>query len=81
MNLREDVEEMKKQVEEVQGESLAMSLLKGYKLANERMFKIIVILIVCWLLTIAGIIFYSCLPTEETSQEANGERITQDVNN
>ena len=50
-------------------ESLAMSLLKDYKNSNERMFKIIITLIICWLLTIGGIIFYSCLPTEETSQE------------
>ena len=51
-----------------------------YKKVNERMFKIIVILIICWLLTIAGIIFYSCLPSEETSQEANGQHISQEVN-
>lgn len=40
-------------------ESLAMSLSKDYEKVNERMFKIIIILIICWLLTIAGIIFYS----------------------
>ncbi|MDY5929663.1 MAG: hypothetical protein SPJ27_06480 [Candidatus Onthovivens sp.] len=71
MDIREEVLEMKKEVQEMQEESLAMSLLKDYKKVNERMFKIIVILIICWLLTIAGIIFYSCLPSEETSQEAN----------
>ncbi|MDD7757171.1 MAG: hypothetical protein PUJ51_22215 [Clostridiales bacterium] len=61
-------------------ESLAMSLLKDYKKSNERMFKIIITLIICWLLTIGGIIFYSCLPNEETTQEANGQEITQEVN-
>ena len=61
-------------------ESLAMSLLKDYKKSNERMFKIIITLIICWLLTIGGIIFYSCLPSEETTQEANGQEITQEVN-
>lgn len=61
-------------------ESLAMSLLKDYKKSNERMFKIIITLIICWLLTIGGIIFYSCLPTEETSQEASGQHINQEVN-
>ena len=61
-------------------ESLAMSLLKDYKNSNERMFKIIITLIICWLLTIGGIIFYSCLPSEETTQEANGQEITQEVN-
>ena len=57
MGLREEIEDMKKEVEEMQEESLAMSLLKDYKKVNERMFKIIIILIICWLLTIAGIIF------------------------
>lgn len=70
MGLREEIEDMKKEVEEIQEESLTMSLLKDYKKSNEKMFKIIIILIICWLLTIAGIIFYSCLPSEETSQEA-----------
>ena len=73
MGIREEVLKMKKEVEEMQEESLAMSLLKDYKKVNEIMFKIIVILIICWLLTITGIIFYSCLPSEETSQEANGQ--------
>ena len=59
MGLREEIEDMKKEVEEIQEESFAMSLLKDYKKVNERMFKIIVILIICWLLTIADIIFYS----------------------
>ena len=49
MDIREEVLEMKKEVEEIQEESLAMSLLKDYKKVNERMFKIIVILIICWL--------------------------------
>ena len=80
MNLKEEVLELEKEVKEMQEESLAMSLLKDYKKVNERMFKIIVILIICWLLTIAGIIFYSCLPSEETSQEANGRHISQEVN-
>lgn len=78
-NLKEEVSEMKKEVIELQEESLAMSLLKDYKKINERMFKITIILIVCWLLTIGGIIFYSCLPDGETSQEAKGHQITQEV--
>ena len=80
MGIREEVLELEKEVKEMQEESFAMSLLKDYKKANERMFKIIVILIICWLLTIAGIIFYCCLLSEETSQEANGQHIRQEVN-
>ena len=73
MTLKEEVLEMKKEVQEIQEESLAMSLLKDYKKSNERMFKIIVILIICWFLIFAGIIAYSCLPSEETTQEVNGQ--------
>ena len=80
MGIREEVLEMKKEVKEMQEESLAMSLLKDYKKTNERMFKIVIILIICWLLTIAGIIFYSCLASEETSEEAKGQHISQEVN-
>ncbi len=57
MGLKEEVLELEKEVKEIQEESLAMSLLRDYKKVNERMFKIIIILIICWLLTIAGIIY------------------------
>lgn len=77
---KEEIDNIRNEVHELQEQSLAMSLLKDYKKVNERMFKIIVILIICWLLTITGIIFYSCLPSEETSQEANGQHISQEVN-
>lgn len=63
----------------MENESFATELLRDYKKNNDRMFKIILILIFCWLITIGGIIFYSCLPSEETSQEANGQKITQEV--
>ena len=77
---KEEINNIRNEVHELQEESLAMSLLKDYKKVNERMFKIIIILIICWLLTITGIIFYSCLPSEETSQETNGQHISQEVN-
>ena len=80
MDLREEVNEMRQELNEIEEESFAMLLLKDYKKSNENMFKIIIILIICWLLTIGGIIFYSCLPSEETTQEANGQEITQEVN-
>lgn len=80
-DLKEEVLKMREEVVEIekQEESWAMALLKDYKKMSERMFKIIIVLIVCWLLTIGGIIFYSCLPSEKTTQKANGEQITQEV--
>lgn len=81
MDLREEVNEMRRELNEIEEESFAMLLLKDYKKSNARMFKIIVILIVAWFLTILGIILYSCLPTDDINQEANGREITQEVNN
>ena len=81
MDLREEVNEMRRELNEIEEESFAMLLLKDYKKSNARMFKIIVILIVAWLLTILGIILYSCLPTDDINQEANGHEITKEINN
>lgn len=81
MDLREEVNEMRQELNEIEEESFAMLLLKDYKKSNARMFKIIVILIVAWFLTILGIILYYCLPTDDINQEANGREITQEVNN
>ena len=56
MDLREEVNEMRQELNEIEEESFAMLLLKDYKKSNVRMFKIIVILIIAWFLTILGII-------------------------
>ena len=81
MDLREEVNEMRQELNEIEEESFAMLLLKDYKKSNVRMFKIIVILIIAWFLTILGIILQSCLPTDDINQEANGHEIAQEVNN
>lgn len=56
MDLRDEVNEMRQELNEIEEESFAMLLLKDYKKSNVRMFKIIIILIVAWFLTILGII-------------------------
>lgn len=45
MGLREEIEDMKKEVKEIEEESLAMSLLKDYKKVNERQFIIILVIL------------------------------------
>ena len=55
---KEEINNIKHEVHELQEQSLATSL-KDYKKANERMFKIIVILIICWFLQ--SLILYSIL--------------------
>lgn len=45
MGLREEIEDMKKEVKEIEEESLAISLLKDYKSQNKRQFIIILVIL------------------------------------
>ena len=40
-----------------------------YESEMKRKQTLIIILIICWFLTIAGIVIYSCIPSEDYSQE------------
>lgn len=57
MGLREEIEDMKKEVEEIQEESLAMSLLKDYKIQNKRQFIVILVILGMWFATIGYLIY------------------------
>lgn len=70
MTLKEEVLEMKKEVEEMQEESLAMSLLKDYKKINKRMFIIILVILGMWFGTIGYLVFVlNDIGVETTTQE------------
>ena len=56
MGIREEVLEMKKEVKEMQEESLAMSLLKDYKIQNKRQFIVILVILGMWFATIGYLI-------------------------
>ena len=57
MDIREEVLEMKKEVKEMQEESLAMSLLKDYKIQNKRQFIVILVILGMWFATIGYLIY------------------------
>ena len=57
MGLREEIEDMKKEVEEIQEESLAMSLLKDYKKQNKRQYIIILVILGMWFATIGYLVY------------------------
>lgn len=57
MDIREEVLEMKKEVEEIQEHSFAMELLKGQKKQNKRQFIIILVLIGLLALAVSYIVF------------------------
>ena len=57
MGLKEEVMEMKKEVEEVKEHSLAMELLSDYKKANKRQFIVIILILVMWFITIGYLVY------------------------
>ena len=57
MGLKEEVLEMKKEVEEIQEHSFAMELLKDQKKQNKRMFIIIIVILGMWFATIGYLIY------------------------
>ena len=82
MGIREEVLEMKKEVEEIQEQSLALELLKDYKKQNKRQFVIILVILgmftcllgyTIWLLNDIG--------TETTSTTETYDMSTEEGNN
>lgn len=55
--MREELEEMKREVQEIHQESLAMSLLKDYKAQNKRQFIIILVILGLWFATIGYLVY------------------------
>ena len=70
MDIREEVLEMKKEVKEMQEESLAMSLLKDYKKQNKRQYIIILVILGMWFATIGYLVYIlNDIGTETTTTE------------
>ena len=57
MGIREEMLEMKKEVEEIQEESYAMELLKDARKTNKRQFIIILVILGMWFATIGYLIY------------------------
>lgn len=68
MSMRDDVMEIKKELEEVREESFAMSLLKDFKAQNKRLFIIILVILSFWFATI-GYLVYILNDIETTTTE------------
>ena len=71
MSMKDEVLELKKELEEVREESLAMSLLSDYKKTNKRQFVIILVILSMWFLTIGYLVYIlnDIGVIEETTQE------------
>lgn len=59
MGIREEVLEMKKEVQEMQEESLAkqIQILQDYKKQNKRQFIVILVILIMWFATIGYLIY------------------------
>ena len=68
MSMRDDVMEIKKELEEIREESFAMSLLKDFKAQNKRLFIIILVILSFWFATI-GYLVYILNDIETTTTE------------
>lgn len=55
--MREEVEELKKEVNEVKEQSFAMELLKDYKMANKRLFIALIVVLSMWFVTIGYLVY------------------------
>ena len=71
MSMKDEVLELKKELEEVREESLAMSLLSDCKKTNKRQFIIILVILSMWFLTIGYLVYIlnDIGVIEETTQE------------
>jgi uncharacterized membrane protein len=57
MKIKEEVLNMKQEVQEVKEKSLAMELLQDYKKANKRQFIIILVILTMWFATIGYLVY------------------------
>ena len=57
MNLREDIKDMKKEIEDVKNQSFTLEILHDYKTQNKRQFIVILVILGMWFATIGYLIY------------------------
>lgn len=57
MSLKSDIEEAKKEVENIKEQSLAMEILQDYKKTNKRQFIVILVILGMWCATIGYLVY------------------------
>ena len=75
MGIREEVLEMKKEVQEIQEHSFAMELIKDQKKQNKRQYIIILVILGMWFTTI-GYLVYILNDIGTTTEETTTQEIT-----
>ena len=80
MGLKEEMLEMKKEVEEIQEESFATQILKDYKRQSKRQFIIILVILIMWFATIGYLIYILNDIGVETTTTTTSTTETYDMN-
>ena len=79
MGLKEEINDMKKEVKEVKEikkQSLAREMLKDYKKQNKRLFIIIIVILIMWFIT--GCYLVYILNDTGVIEETTTQEVTQD---
>lgn len=70
MGIKDDINEIRNEVQEVKEQSFAMELLHDSRKTNKRMFIIILVILIMWFLTIAYLVYIlNDIGTIETSTQ------------
>ena len=75
MGLKEEIEDMKKEVKDVQEHSFAMELLHDARKTNKRQFIVILVILGMWFATI-GYLVYILNDIGTTTEETTTQEIT-----
>lgn len=77
--LSDEIMAVKKEVKQLKEQSLAMELIRDYKKANQRMFVIIIAILIMWFLTIGYLVYtLNDIGYEEVTTETETYDIDQD---
>ena len=75
MNLREDIKDMKKEIEDVKNQSFTLEILHDYKTQNKRQFIVILVILGMWFATI-GYLVYVLNDIDTITEETTTQEIT-----
>lgn len=78
---KEEIEDIKHQVEEIQEESLALELIKDYKKQSKRQFIIILVILGMWFATIGYLVYVLNDIGVETTTTETYDMNTENGNN
>lgn len=74
--MKQEIKELKQEIKEIEQDGFALEIVKDYKKQNKRQFIIILVLIVCWFITGAYLVY---LLNDIGVEETITEEYTQEI--